>query len=230
MNWFITGDTHGDNYKRLKNLPKKSAVIILGDASFNYFGDLRDELGKKKVNDLDILVYCVRGNHEIPPCEVPTMKSNYDEYVHGIVYVENEYPNIKYFRDGGNYRIRDKSILVIGGAYSVDKFYRLSHGLNWFENEQLSEREKTTISNSVHGKYFDIVLTHTCPYLWQPTDLFLGSIDQNSVDSSTERWLQEIANKHIIWDNWYFGHFHDDRDITDNIHMLFKKVVPLFEC
>lgn len=29
--------------------------------------------------------------------------------------------------------------IVIGGAYSVDKFYRLSKGYNWFEDEQPSD-------------------------------------------------------------------------------------------
>lgn len=39
--------------------------------------------------------------------------------------------------------------IVIGGAYSVDKFYRLSKGYNWFEDEQPSDStQKTRLSIS----------------------------------------------------------------------------------
>ena len=37
---------------------------------------------------------------------------------------------------GEIYNINGKSILVIGGAYSVDKEYRLLKGWSWFKDEQ----------------------------------------------------------------------------------------------
>ena len=32
--------------------------------------------------------------------------------------------------------------LVIPGAYSVDKYYRIKNNWSWFENEQLNEQER----------------------------------------------------------------------------------------
>jgi hypothetical protein len=80
---------------------------------------------------------------------------------------EPDYPNIKYFEDGNAYEICGKSVLVIGGAYSVDKWYRLNRAgvtnkldkdyLNprktgWFPDEQLLNWEMTTIEKEHFGK------------------------------------------------------------------------------
>ena len=81
----------------------------------------------------------------------------------GKVYIEEDYPNLILAKDGEIYIIDGKSVLVIGGAYSVDKEYRLLYGHKWFSDEQLSQKEMDTIFNKVKGKYFNIVLTHTCP-------------------------------------------------------------------
>lgn len=39
--------------------------------------------------------------------------------------------------------------IVIGGAYSVDKFYRLSKGYNWFEDEQPSDEIKAYVESNL---------------------------------------------------------------------------------
>ena len=59
-------------------------------------------------------------------------------------------------------------------------------------------------------KSFDFVFTHTCPKDWQPTDLFLGSVDQSTVDSSMELWLDILKDK-IGWNIWLWAHYHVDR-------------------
>ena len=40
------------------------------------------------------------------------------------------------------YQFNEQSVLVIGGAYSVDKNYRLQMGYNWYSSEQPSEEIK----------------------------------------------------------------------------------------
>lgn len=66
-------------------------------------------------------------------------------------------------------------MLVIGGAYSVDKYYRVSMGWNWFASEQPDEKIKSDVESAleqVHWKV-DAVFSHTCPYNYMPTHLFL---------------------------------------------------------
>ncbi len=53
--------------------------------------------------------------------------------------------------------------LVIGGAYSVDKYYRLENDLLWFADEQPSAEIKTYVEDQITKNRIDIVLSHTCP-------------------------------------------------------------------
>ena len=161
-------------------------------------------------------IYCLRGNHEERP-ENLGYEVVYDPEIHGYVYQDPIAENIKYFRDGGTYIINNHTVLTLGGAYSVDKYYRIaraqaagdSHS-GWFEDELLTSQEMNAIANRVFGEDFDFVLTHTCPLAWEPHDLFLGCIDQSTVDKSMELWLDEVR-QNIDWKVWCFGHYHRDR-------------------
>ena len=225
--WAITGDTHA-GFSRFKNYNEDfqngndCAVIILGDSGLNYTlneGDshLKNMLHKR----YKFTIYCVRGNHEARPQDVPGMKLIYDEEVQGEVYYQPKWPRIRYFKDWGIYTIDNHPTAIIGGAYSVDKFYRLNNGLKWFKNEQLSTNEMLECTRDLTDAQVDFVLTHTCPYPWRPSDLFLNSIDQSKVDNSMELFLEELA-KCFDWKIWCFGHYHADRIERPKVEMYYK--------
>ena len=231
--WYITGDIHGkvptSKWESVIDTPfEESAIILLGDAGFNYYLGKRDNSQKFVIQaDLEgLTVYCVYGNHEERPENVPGMKFAYDENVDGMVYYEEEYPNLKYFCIWGVYQIAGYKTLVLGGAYSVDKEYRLINHWQWFSSEQMSSREKGDCFNKVERKAFDLVLSHTCPYSWQPFDLFLQGIDQSTVDNSMELWMEKFQHK-ITYDVWLFGHFHDDRLVRPHVEMFYTKIEDL---
>ena len=246
-NWLVRGDTHGqftwmsngclDMYK-----PEETAIIILGDAGFNYYLNKYDDRLKKEVNDRGYRFYCVRGNHEARPQDIPTMIKQFDEKVHGVIYLEPEFPNIRYFLDYGFYDINNYTCYVIGGAYSVDKHWRLMRsGLTeetniptksgWFANEQLTPEEKKRVEKQLHdfdttGKIIDFMFTHTCPYSWEPRDLFLEAVDQSTVDDSMEKWLDNVKNIATGY-VWCFGHFHADRIERPHIEQFYHNIEPL---
>lgn len=237
--WIITGDTHGLLDQRISQIahytenlvPEETAVIILGDAGLNYYLNKTDRKGKERASAFGIRVYCVRGNHEQRPQKVHGMKLADDADVGGKVYMEEDFPLIRYFMDGGEYTIDGKSVLVIGGAYSVDKYYRLArsegHSFSgWFEDEQLSEEERAEILDRVSGKRYDLVLTHTAPITWEPTDLFLRGVDQSTVDKSMECWLKEVALS-VCWGHWLFGHYHADRIEAPHVEQFFREYEDL---
>ena len=227
--FLITGDMHGDicRYKFLENYPAETAaLIVLGDVGFNYYGNGKDMLTKAGASMWGNYIYCVRGNHEMRPDEVPTMEKYFDDNVGNFVYYEPEFPYIRYFIDGYLYNIDDYRTLVIGGAYSVDKPYRISRGMKWFQREQLTPEEMDNIYNTYKGDAVDIILSHTCPLSWQPTDLFLDFIDQSSVDNSMEVWMDKIKED-IKYNLWLFGHYHRDRLVRPHVEMLLSDVQKL---
>ena len=241
-NYLITGDTHGIVIARLNSInteiysPEETALIILGDMGLNYYLSKKETKYKKAVNDTGFHIYAVRGNHEERP-ENLGMDLYWDDEVKGKVYYEPEFPNIRYFMDGGEYEINGHSVLVIGGAYSVDKWYRLARAgytekdeaienpkvCGWFKDEQLSTKEMSLIEEKCRGKKYDFVFTHTCPLAWEPTDLFLDCVDQSKVDKSMEIWLNSLKDE-IKWTIWLFGHYHDDRKINFGVEMLFYEI------
>ena len=82
------------------------------------------------------------------------------------------------------------------------------------------------ISNKVEGQSFDLVLTHTCPLDWEPTDLFIGGIDQTKVDTSMEVWMNTLKDK-ISWKVWLFAHFHTDRAQQKGVEICYLRIEPL---
>ena len=140
----------------------------------------------------------------------------------GKVFIEEEYPNLIFAKDGENYNIDGKKILVIGGAYSVDKQYRLLHGYKWFKDEQLTKEEMNTILDKVKGKHFDIVLTHTCLYKYETREVFMQGLDQSKVDKSMEHFLDKIE-ENINYDKWYCGHYHTEKQV-DKLEFMFGRI------
>lgn len=230
---YITGDTHGTVAHRVGQLidnaritPEETALIILGDAGLNYYLGKKDKRQKTEVEAKGVYIYCVRGNHEARPSDIPGMKLVNDEFVGGPVWMEEEFPHIRYFTDWGIYNIDGMRTLVVGGAYSVDKYYRLSQGYKWFANEQLTDFEMDACYRNTKDRHFDLVLAHTCPKSWQPTDLFLGMINQFTVDNIMEEWLEKLVAA-IDWDLYLFGHYHADRIELPHVEQFYWGIEPL---
>ena len=227
--FYITGDTHG-NFNRINyfcerfETSKEDILCILGDAGINYYLNKKDYMLKQVLQDMPITFFCIHGNHEERPFNISTYITK--KWNGGIVYYEEEFPNILFAKDGEIYNINGKSILVIGGAYSVDKEYRLLKGWSWFKDEQPSKEIVKYIEKQItKQRHFDIVLTHTCPIKTEPRHMFLPFIDQSKVDKTTELLLQRIADW-ITFDSWYFGHFHGRWD-NGKYHMLFEDYVEV---
>ena len=146
----------------------------------------------------------------------------------GKALYEPAYPNILYAIDGQVYDFEGHKCLVTGGAYSVDKFYRIETGKRWFVDEQPSDAQKADILATIadRGKEIDTVLSHTCPERFIPVEMFLPGIDQSTVDRSTEEFLDRVYTVLPNLKQWYCGHWHMDK--RDGIvRFLFNDVVPL---
>ena len=139
-----------------------------------------------------------------------------------MVYIEEEHPAIIFVKDGEVYDFNGKKAIVIGGAYSIDKFYRLLRGYAWFENEQPSEAIKKCVEEKLDEINWsvDYVFSHTVPIKYEPIEVFLPGIDQSKVDKSTEIWLGELEEE-LQYQKWYCGHYHTKK-VVDRIQLLFE--------
>lgn len=219
---YFMGDLHGDytpvyDFLLETDVNKTDTIVFLGDFCGNYYCDKRDNYFKQQINNIGCNIFVIRGNHEQRPCILKDKnpeKWHLEKYFNNLVYVEELFPNIKYAEDTpATYNLNGYSTLVLPGAYSIDKEFRLANHWNWFPYEQMTKTEQDIAKQlcQVHNYHFDIILSHTCPADWEPTDLFLPFTDQNKVDKTTENFLNEIAHK-VNFDLWLWGHYHSFRE------------------
>ena len=221
----LTGDTHG-RFERVWTLCKKlcttraDIMVILGDAGINFAGGARDAALKRGLKNLPITLLCVHGNHEMRPESMGIYEET--KWHGGTVYVEPAFPHLLFAKDGEIYELAGQKCIVIGGAYSVDKPYRLERGWPWFADEQPSEEIKARVEQrlAAEGWKIDLVFSHTCPLKYEPRETFIQGIDQDGVDKSTEIWLDSIE-KRLAYERWYCAHYHIAKKI-DRVQFLFE--------
>ena len=225
---YITGDTHGDfsRFERFCETVNPSAesdvMIILGDAGLNYYSSLKDIKNKARVAEFPLTFFCIHGNHERRPGTIGSYTTK--EYRGGSVWYEEQFPNILFAKDGDIYNFDGNECIVIGGAYSVDKYYRVARNWPWFADEQPSKEIKDYVESQLLARdnTIDVVLSHTCPLRYEPVEMFLPGVDQSTVDASTEEWLGNIEGN-LAYKKWYCGHYHTSKKV-DRIQFMFEDI------
>jgi len=228
---YYTGDIHGNasrilTFIKAMDVQETDAIVILGDAGINYFGnEYGDKVIKRKLSKGGPTIFSIHGNHERRPESLPYYTTT--EWNGGKVYVEEEFPNLLFAADGELYDLDGKRTIVLGGAYSVDKYYRIAKGIGWFSDEQPSQAIKEYAEQQLDKMNWnvDVVLSHTCPAKYIPVEAFLPSIDQTTVDRSTEEWLDRIEDK-LDYTYWLCGHWHIEKHI-DKLYFLMNSFKTL---
>ena len=228
--YYITGDTHGD-FTRIERFCERfhptrdDVMIILGDAGFNYYGGKRDQRVKQRMAEMPITIFSIHGNHEMRPGKIPSY--HLQQWHGGMVFVEDAYPSLLFAVDGEVFDMGGLQTIAIGGAYSVDKYYRLMNGWNWWPDEQPTQEMKKGIEKCLDYQHWkvDSVLSHTVPLKYEPVEVFLPQIDQSQVDKSTETWLDSIEDR-LTYRHWYAGHYHTEKEI-DRLTLLFESIREL---
>ena len=201
---YIRGGTHGNFSDTLLfcekfGLTEKDTVVILGDAGLNFWISKRDKRTKRQLSGKKPTFFCIHGNHEKRPQNIDTYVTK--EWNGGTVWYEPEYPNILFAKDGEIYNLDGKSCLVLGGAYSVDKYYRLYNFLL-----------KTNVS--------DDVLLHLAK--------IVNPYSEESDTSMFDKMLMNLPNDELHW--WSDEQITDDmkKKIENHIADIGKKVDVIF--
>lgn len=161
---YITRDLHGEtqhllNQIKLHSIKVGDRVFLCGDTGLVWNNSYKEIESLNMLNDMGIEILIVDGNHENFnllyrfPTEV-----RYGNEV-GVIR-----PNIIHLKRGLIYTIDGKSIFVMGGAESIDKYNRIE-GLSWWPEERQTYAEQEKALNSLDDVNWtvDYVITHTAP-------------------------------------------------------------------
>lgn len=212
---YLTGDTKG-NFARILDFcnamgtTKEDIMIVLGGASINYNGGEYDHIKKQNVSkNVPITFFFVHGCHEIRPenldCYEETMWHG------GTVYVEKEFPEFIFAKDGEVYDFNGHKTLVIGGGYSFNKDFCIRQGIGWYPDEQPDSSIKARVEEACHNNdwEFDVILSHSAPSSYVPNVPLPPMVSEESLDHSTEKWLQKLEDK-LHYNFWFCGHYEMD--------------------
>lgn len=177
MRILLAGDTHGNtsHMEYILAIAKEQGcdrVFQLGD--FGYWE--HEQSGIQYLDDVnkysqlhDIPVYFLDGNHD----KISLLLEKYkDADEEGFILVRE---NVLYAPRGHCWTWGGKSFIAIGGAYSVDKQYRLAQerhdaerygkntsGTLWFPEEEMADRDLDAILDRAPQRV-DFMLTHDKP-------------------------------------------------------------------
>lgn len=211
-NIVLCGDIHGEfNTLRydINRLHENSYIIQVGDFGMgfhkpNYYKDhafpeLNEVLVKKNCH-----LYAFRGNHDDP---------SYFKETHNPF----DYSNITLLADYSELDLLGKNILVVGGAVSVDRRFRVPNKSWWSDEEFVLKFEHEF---PYKDRQYDLVLTHTRPGVCGAFKGFASIKDwcDQDVDLKNDLIVESQAlDKLWEWTkpkDWIYGHFHQSHLIS----------------
>lgn len=200
-------------------MTRKDFIVCLGDTGILWNNSRKDRLNELVFNQLEATgatILVVAGNH--------------DNILHWRKYplVDFHEGQARQLRDsvfalehGQIYEIENRTFFVMGGGYSIDKNRRID-GVTWWKEEMPSYAEtKFAIDQLLAmNKQVDFILTHTCSH--RTFDKIAEKFDMSHKHNDGEKSLRgffEWVEENVDFNEWHFGHFHEDWDVDDK-HFL----------
>ena len=233
MKVYITGDLHGEKAfiesipERCPELGSGDILIIAGDFGLPWWSpDSEKSWEDKKLLNMF-------SNYNFTTCFVDGNHENFD-YLRTVPYeshwggqVQKIIDNVYHLCRGEIYTMNGKTIFTFGGATSADKMYRTEH-ISWWQEENASQAEKDYGLTQLESLNWNVnyVITHTAPeqlYSVYKNNLF----NKKFLHCPTQAYLTELF-RHLDFDKWYFGHFHNDIN-SDRLkcRLLFNEIIEL---
>lgn len=245
---YITGDTHNSadmttvssrnmklccaeqkiDYQKITNL------IILGDFGLPWFNCPVDEDGIHPTNKTDSYLL---DWYNKKPFKILAVMGNHDNYemIEKLPSIEmfdstalKVSENIFYLKRGEVYNIENKKFLILGGAKSDDKEYRIPYK-SWWHQEEWTDEEKERCLRRLyeHNFYFDYVLSHTGPSkgITCTDSYYLNEENLAQLKTDSTVVFNDSIDSKIAYKKWFFGHWHSDWGYE---HYQSTKYVPLY--
>ena len=244
---YITGDTHRKftrfrtkSFPEQRNLTKEDYVIICGDFGIWNTSD-EERYWLDWLNDRSFTTLFVDGNHE----NFDLLNTFPIEIWNGgkVQFIRS---SIIHLMRGQVFNIEGKRFFTMGGASSHDidagilepddpdlkekrlwmdmrcMLYRINH-VSWWKEELPSDEEYEEAWRNLDacGWKVDYVVSHCCPS--SIADV-IGK-GHYSHDRLTD-FFEELKVK-LDFQYWFFGHYHDNRELFRKYVLLYEKIVSL---
>jgi len=225
---YITGDTHGnidirrlsiDNFPDQRKMTKEDVVIICGDFGIIWKDNSEMRYWLDWLSEKSFTTLFVDGNHENFNLlhQYPVI----DKYGGKVGKIND---SVFHLKRGQVYDIQGKTFLTFGGARSHDKAFRTEF-VSWWKEEEPTYEEAIRAIKAIEEcqKNIDFVITHAPPYS------IAEKLVENNYDDPTEVQMNVIRNRlreHKHDYQWYYGHYHLDRDIG-RFHGMFRRVLKI---
>lgn len=222
---YITGDTHGEQARfSPAAMPdedkwgKDDTLIVCGDFGFLFANDKRENSFLDELSQKPYTICFCDGNHENFPAIYAYPR---EEWNGGRVHRIRK--NIFHLMRGQVFRIEDKTIFTMGGAYSTDKYIR-KEGLSWWKEELPTNEEYREATQNLReaGNAVDYIVTHTAP---REVIRRMGKCPDPH-DAELTGFLEWILYE-VKFKKWFFGHWHTDREIMQNVRAVWFDVIKI---
>ena len=244
---YITGDTHSDfsrfteeNFPIQSEMTKDDYIIICGDFGGVWTSEEESSREKDALDWLDnksFTTLFVDGNHEN---YTRLYKYPMEEWNGGKVHKIRD--SVLHLMRGKIFDIDNKKIFAFGGARSHDiqdgilnldeeekiyeyrkrgAYFRI-RDFSWWDLELPTNQEmENGIKNLEKVNYkVDYIISHCCPTSIQA---LINPIYKRDILTD---YLQQISEK-CTFKKWYFGHYHDYKQVNSQFTLLYKDIVPL---
>lgn len=248
---YITGDCH-QNFRKFntkifpeqKEMTKEDYVIICGDFGGVWNKEVENKEEKHLLDWLEekpFTTLFVDGNHE----NFDRLYSYPVELWHGGK-VHKIRPSVIHLMRGQIYEIDGKSFFTFGGASSHDiesgildpedpdfkekkkwldrewRSYRVNH-ITWWAQELPSEEEmqEGCANLAAHDNQVDFIVTHCCATSTQML------IDEQKLKPDIETDYLEEIKQTIQFKKWFFGHYHDNRNVSKKEILIYEQFVRI---
>ena len=225
-------------------MTKEDYVIICGDFGGVWNKEVENKEEKHLLDWLEekpFTTLFVDGNHE----NFDRLYSYPVELWHGGN-VHKIRPSVIHLMRGQIYEIDGKSFFTFGGASSHDiesgildpedpdfkekkkwldrewRSYRVNH-ITWWAQELPSEEEmqEGRANLAAHDNQVDFIVTHCCATSTQML------IDEQKLKPDIETdYLDEIKQT-IQFKKWFFGHYHDNRNVSKKEILIYEQFVRI---
>ena len=221
--FFVTGDTHGSHdirklnmkhFPQQNNLTKDDFLIVCGDFGLVWDGTNEEKYWQEWLGEKSFTTLFIDGNHENF-----NMLEQYPVEIWNGGKIHRITDSIFHLMRGQVFTIHGKKFFTMGGATSVDRHNRVENKTWWRQEIPSWQEYEEGLDNLEKNNWeVDYIITHTAPQfiIEQKMRYF------KEYDNSLNSYLTQVY-QNVKFEDWYFGHMHDDLDIG-SFHLTYWKV------